>query len=36
MRALTADGTLPPGSIVIPGHTVVSSAKDEQLRHRRR
>ena len=35
MRALTADGTLPPGSIVIPGHTVVSSAKDEQLRHRR-
>src|SRR5699024_7091187 len=29
------DGTLPPGSIVIPGHTVVSSAKDEPLRHRR-
>ncbi|MGO1504900.1 MAG: asparagine synthase-related protein [Brachybacterium sp.] len=35
IRALTADGTLPPGSLVIPGHTVVSSAKDEQLRHRR-
>ena len=35
MRQLTADGTLPPGSIVIPGHTVVSSAKDEPLRHRR-
>lgn len=35
IRALTADGTLPPGSIVIPGHTVVSSAKDEPLRHGR-
>lgn len=34
-RMLTADGTLPPGSIVIPGHTVVSSAKDEPLRHGR-
>lgn len=36
MQALTADGTLPRGSIVIPGHTVVSSAKDEPLRHGRR
>ncbi|MDN5822140.1 MAG: asparagine synthase-related protein, partial [Brachybacterium sp.] len=35
MRALTAEGALPSGSIVIPGHTVVSSAKDEPLRHRR-
>ncbi|MGP9539030.1 asparagine synthase-related protein [Brachybacterium sp. AOP43-C2-M15] len=35
MRSLTADGTLPPGSIVLPGHTVVSSAKDEPLRHGR-
>lgn len=35
MRTLTADGALPPGSIVIPGHTVVSSAKDEPLRHGR-
>lgn len=33
IRRLTAEGTLPPGSIVIPGHTVVSSAKDEPLRH---
>lgn len=33
MGVLTADGTLPPGSIVIPGHTVVSSAKDEPLRY---
>ncbi|MDN5599221.1 MAG: asparagine synthase-related protein [Brachybacterium sp.] len=35
MQSLTADGTLPPGSIVIPGHTVVSTAKDEPLRHGR-
>ncbi|HEX7350292.1 asparagine synthase-related protein [Brachybacterium sp.] len=35
IRSLTEDGTLPPGSIVIPGHTVVSSAKDEPLRHGR-
>lgn len=35
IRQLTAEGTLPPGSIVIPGHTVVSSAKDEPLRHGR-
>ncbi|ATG53172.1 hypothetical protein CFK38_08435 [Brachybacterium vulturis] len=36
MQELTTDGTLPPGSIVIPGHTVVSTAKDEPLRHGRR
>ncbi|NMA76143.1 MAG: hypothetical protein GX960_02615 [Actinomycetales bacterium] len=35
MRRLTEEGVLPPGSIVIPGHTVVSSAKDEPLRHGR-
>ena len=36
IRQLTAEGALPPGSIVLPGHTVVSSAKDEPLRHGRK
>ncbi|MGY5765913.1 asparagine synthase-related protein [Brachybacterium sp. DNPG3] len=35
MRELTRTGALAPGSIVIPGHTVVSSAKDEPLRYGR-
>lgn len=33
LRTLRADGTLPPGSIVIPGHTVVSAARDDGLHH---
>lgn len=33
LQSLRADGTLPAGSVVIPGHTVVSAARDSGLRH---
>lgn len=34
LKLLVADGSLPPGSVIIPGHTVVSASRDVALRDR--